>query len=493
MNRGIKRGIWLYLLLLVFEGALRKWVAPGASDALLLVRDPVVAGIYLLALINGTVPRNGFLALTFALAVASFVFAFLAGQGNIYVTLFGVRTNYFHLPLIWIMAETLDRRDVRRMGFAVLLIAIPMTLLMIAQFRAPADAWVNRGAGGGEGGQIHGAMGRIRPPGFFSFITGPMAFFPLATAFFLSFLTDKWRALSFWLIVTSGLFIALALPVSISRGVAIICGCVGAVFVAGMIIKGAFNASFFRVAFGALILVVGLSFLPVFEEARMVFMDRWNTAAAEVEGDAWGSLTERVTTGFTSPFQMMMDQPFFGRGIGMGSNVAAKLLTGGMGFLLSENEWERAMQELGPLLGLGFVGLRVALWVHLLLVSWRALRRESDLLPLLLTAAGFSPIMLQQWSQATQLGFAVFIAGITLAAVNHPPEDEDADETDDDEEEDSEDAEDEEDDGDEDADEADDRRRGKHVAPGISTAAPEATPDPISEYEKRRRRLRGLA
>ena len=36
----LKKLIWLYFLLLVFEGALRKWVAPQLSGPLLVIRAP---------------------------------------------------------------------------------------------------------------------------------------------------------------------------------------------------------------------------------------------------------------------------------------------------------------------------------------------------------------------------------------------------------------------------------------------------------------------
>ena len=35
----LKRLIWVYFILLVFEGALRKWFLPGLSTPLLIVRD----------------------------------------------------------------------------------------------------------------------------------------------------------------------------------------------------------------------------------------------------------------------------------------------------------------------------------------------------------------------------------------------------------------------------------------------------------------------
>ena len=42
MLKTIKFLLWSYLVLLIFEGALRKWVFPGAADALLIIRDPIV-------------------------------------------------------------------------------------------------------------------------------------------------------------------------------------------------------------------------------------------------------------------------------------------------------------------------------------------------------------------------------------------------------------------------------------------------------------------
>ena len=44
----IKKLIWAYFLLLLFEGALRKWFLPGLSQGLLIIRDPIVIWIYYL-------------------------------------------------------------------------------------------------------------------------------------------------------------------------------------------------------------------------------------------------------------------------------------------------------------------------------------------------------------------------------------------------------------------------------------------------------------
>ena len=48
--QSLKIAIWLYFLLWIFEGALRKWVLPSLATPLLMVRDPIAIYIILRAL-----------------------------------------------------------------------------------------------------------------------------------------------------------------------------------------------------------------------------------------------------------------------------------------------------------------------------------------------------------------------------------------------------------------------------------------------------------
>ena len=82
MEKLLKAFIWLYLVLLIFEGALRKWVMPSISDPLLVVRDPIVLAIYTMAFFTGRFPLNGFIFVTVALAVCSAVGSVLGGHTN---------------------------------------------------------------------------------------------------------------------------------------------------------------------------------------------------------------------------------------------------------------------------------------------------------------------------------------------------------------------------------------------------------------------------
>lgn len=415
MSDGIKKLIWLYLVLLFIEGALRKWVFPGAADLLLIVRDPVVLLIYALALASGRFPFNGFITALLVFAAASMAASVAAGQHNPWVMVYGLRINYLHVPLIWVMAAFLERRDVERMGSFTLLMAIPMTLVMVEQFRSPMNAPINRGVGTDELGQIFGADNRIRPPGLFSFITGPQLFLPFAAAFFLHQAAGS-RRLPWLLLLAAGVSIAVALPVSISRSAMLATGLVGLTFAAAVVVAPSRGGRLVRTVVIGALLVAALSRLTVFEEGQEVFLERWETAAVGSDGDAWQNVTNRVFGGLGQPMRAINRAPLFGAGIGVGSNVGARLLSGSVGFMLAEDEWTKIIMELGPLLGVAFIVFRIILTVWIGFVAVRALFAGGEVLPVLLFAATGAAVLIYQWAPPTLLGFAVIGSGLVLAA-----------------------------------------------------------------------------
>src|SRR5260221_11433316 len=59
--RLLKQGVWIYFLLLVFEGALRKWILPGLATPLLVIRDPVAIWLIIKSLKRGLLTVNFYL------------------------------------------------------------------------------------------------------------------------------------------------------------------------------------------------------------------------------------------------------------------------------------------------------------------------------------------------------------------------------------------------------------------------------------------------
>src|SRR5438034_3555131 len=151
--RDIRRLIYLYIFLLIIEGALRKWIIPQFSNPLLLVRDPVILAIYFLTWRAHIFPRNGFILSLAIIGILSWIVSivvldpYVPMSRILLVTAYGFRSNFLHLPLIFIFASVFDADDVRKIGWWILLGMIPMSLLMALQFHSAPDSFINRTVG----------------------------------------------------------------------------------------------------------------------------------------------------------------------------------------------------------------------------------------------------------------------------------------------------------------------------------------------------------
>src|SRR5205807_6554312 len=123
----IRQLIWLYLWLLLIEGALRKWVMPRFSNPLLLIRDPVMLGIYFYAIRAQVFPKNFWTISLWIIGVLSVlaicgspIFSILPVAAMLEVTAYGFRTDFLHLPLIFIMTSVFDEEDVKNIGWWIL-------------------------------------------------------------------------------------------------------------------------------------------------------------------------------------------------------------------------------------------------------------------------------------------------------------------------------------------------------------------------------------
>ena len=413
----IKWLIWCYFLLLIYEGALRKWILPGLANPLLIVRDPVVILIYILALSKGAFPDDGLVTWILGLGMFTFLISLVTGTGNLWVSLYGWRTDFLHLPLIFLMPKVLNAKDVRRLCIGLLITAIPMAVLVFYQFKSSPTAWINAGVGGSEGGQLDVGFGKIRPPGTFSFTNGLANYVSLVAACLLYAVIER-KYYPRWLLFSAAPAVILMVTISGSRATvsAVVVSVAFLVLVClryPSYIGGSFK--FVLLALPGLWLVMSM---PVFQEGIMVHTQRFGDAGGGVQH----GIIERTFADYLNGIYAIPDTPFFGMGLGMGTNAAAGMLGGGQRtFLLAEGEWERVVKEGGPIFGLGFLILRVVMAAYIGLICMGALGRKNPL-PLMVLSACLLPILNAQFGQPTALGFAVFGAGLCLAAVNEAVE-----------------------------------------------------------------------
>jgi hypothetical protein len=418
----LKRWIWIYFFLLIFEGTLRKWILPQFSDVLLVVRDPVVLVIYVLAIKARLFPRNGYMLTLAILALLSWLVSlvvlepYLSLKPLLLVTGFGFRSNFLHLPLIFVIGRALDAEDVKKLGHWVLIGLIPMALLLAVQFNSDPESTINRTAGLGDTQQITAGGGKIRPPGTFSFVSGVIFYAAISAAYLLYGALTR-GVYKNWLLFSAGLGLVVAIGVSGSRSVLLAVMVVLSSLLLILLVRpGAVNQFGRNLLIVVVVLLIAVR-LPVFKEGVQVLSDRFTSVAEAEETSIAGGLIARTFSGFTEGFLLIPRAPIGGYGLGIGTNGGAKFLTGRAIFLLTEGEWGRVILESGPIFGLLYLAWRTILTFHLGLFSFRQLKR-GEILPIMLYGAGFLSLLSGQFGQPTNLGFAVFVCGLCLASGN---------------------------------------------------------------------------
>lgn len=414
---GLRRLIWLYFWVLILEGALRKWFLPQFSDPLLLARDPIMILIYLQASRLRLLPRGPwmqYLAMMMAASVLLTMAQFALQMAPPLVLAYGLRCDFLHLPLIFILPQVMTTEDIRKLGRWFLLLSVPMAILMLDQFRSGPDAWINRGAGIG-GRQIESALGKIRPAGSFSFISGPVLFFSIVVAYIGFGLAGR-TVYPRWLLICSSASTVIALVVSGSRNAVLSSGIVALTVLISYALARKAAVAITRLILVGLVVAYVLGDVEELSEGTAVLRSRFMTGSGQKVNVE--ELQGRFVDSLVGPFRDISDVPLMGYGLGVGTNVGAKLIKGEMGFLLSEGEWGRILLEMGPFIGIGFILFRLALMIWLGRQSYRC-ARQGHILPLAFFAASATNILNGQWGQATTLGFACLGGGLALAAIKN--------------------------------------------------------------------------
>jgi hypothetical protein len=412
----LKRGIWLYLLLLIFEGGLRKWVFPDLATPLLLVRDPLAIWLLIIAWKRGVFVFNVYVVSIYIIAITAFFTAIFFGHGNFFVGIYGVRTLIVHFPLIFIIGNVFNYDDVLKIGKFIVWLTPPMTILLFLQFYSPQSSFVNRGVGGDvAGGGFSGALGFFRPPATFSFTNGTALFYSLSACFIFYFWLGAKQYINKTLLICATVALLISIPLSISRTLFFSILVTAFFILIAMLRRKKYILQVVIIVVLAVGSFAALSQLKLFQTATEAFTTRFSDAS-ETEGGLQGTLQKRVIQTLIGPIANSDQLPFWGYGIGMGTNVGSMLLTGKNQFLVSETEWGRLIGEMGILMGGCVILVRLILTGKIALASFRTIS-TGELLPWILTSYCIITLPQAQWAQPTALGFSVFVAGLTVASI----------------------------------------------------------------------------
>jgi ABC-type multidrug transport system fused ATPase/permease subunit len=300
------------------------------------------------------------------------------------------------------------------MGKATLYISIPMTVLVFLQFYSPQSAWVNRGVGGSlEGAGFTGTGTFSRPPGTFSFTNGNTLFYSFAAPFIIFFSLNSTK-INRIILIASIVAMIFAIPLSISRALffQVIISLFFMLLAVGRKPKNLGSILIFLLLI--VIAAMGLSRFGAFQTATEAFTDRFESAN-EAEGGLNSVFLDRYLGGMLEAIKSSSELPFFGGGLGMGTNVGSSLLTGSSTFLLSEGEWGRLIGEMGPIMGMLIIVIRVLLTIKLSILGYKKVASGNHL-PWLLLSFGLFIIPQGQWGQPTSLGFSTLVGGLIIAS-----------------------------------------------------------------------------
>jgi hypothetical protein len=421
-------------LLAIFEGSLRKYVAPQLGQYIFFIRDPFLIYAYVLATRFGLWPRNsGFFKLSVCMCVFGVALFGLQialhgfSDTRMILGVNGWRSYFLYVPLAFLIGAQFNRNDLTRFAKITLLLAVPIAVLVSLQFISPMNSPINVGIAEEKELQFKG-MGldanHIRATGPFTSTAGLQQFVVTACGFALAWvlLPASQRRFGISPLLAAVGAILTCVAFSGSRGTLVQCVLMGAVAVfIGLIGRGQAlkaKALTLPLSLGA---AAAMLYPIVFPTGFAAFMNRWNSAAIN-ESHIEAGLFGRALYGFIDFFRLFDVAPLFGFGLGYGSNASIQLRATVDGVRPGdyvETDFARHMVDLGPLFGVGYIVFRLALVVWLSRRVLLATRSVSDPLPMMLLGyAGYTLLLGQISGNGSINVYGWLFTGLCIAATD---------------------------------------------------------------------------
>lgn len=367
------------LVLVVIEGALRKWVLPQASDVVYFLKDFVLLGAYLRYYVfpsseQKLTIKNNLLSTFVFLASGWCLFqAFNPSLGSPLVGIFGLKVYLFYIPLMW-MLPNLFQSELELYQFLrnYMVLAIPVGILGIFQFLSPADSPINVYAPGDvKNVATFGVNTLVRITGTFSYIGSYGVYLIVCFGLLIPLIAAKqsywWKCIN----ILSLLLVVINSLMNGSRSV---------VFALGLFLLGYFGIKVITLSSSSLrfiqqfllpTIVIAMAASIWFQPALETFMLR-TTINKDVGG--------RIAATFQEPMWFLQYKELDGYGTGATHQATQSLrrvlnLPPGESVpLVYEPEPGRIMLELGPIGFFFWYLLRLSIVIYLWLVFWKLKR-----------------------------------------------------------------------------------------------------------------------
>ena len=388
------------LLIVVFEGAIRKWVASSTTLPLILMRDLLALGLIVYAWWGGHLRRYAKVSLVLlawsCCVIAWGLMQLVAGESSPVVFVIGLR---FWLLYIWFAvaaASTLNEADYRAAVRAAVLVMIVLAPLAVLQYYSPPGATINRQLEGDESLIFVVVAGVVRTTGTFSFTSGYSTYLILVAPLIFGVLGARKRTVAhrIFALVVFGAFLTASV-VSGSRTAVISSGfMLGAYLVARFLFAKTRDKP---AALGAALMALALvgAFAFFLSDAVQVTQQRFQDAAGAED------FTDRVLSIFVGEPYVLGNTTWLGHGIGAGSNLATSLgRADPENFGLAESETGRIVLE-GGVLGFAFIALKVLVLLAGMAYSVRLSVVRHTAFPVLMWLA--SVIAIMSWQAIGQL------------------------------------------------------------------------------------------
>jgi hypothetical protein len=349
-------------VLLVFEGALRKWALPSAQAQIYLVKDVILLGVYLGFVLDAR--RNQPVLRGVASIKVVLLLAFTFGcfevlnpnSPSLLVGLTGVKTYFLYAPIAFILPYAFKSREhLFHMIRRYLVLAIPVALLGFMQVAAGPDSFLNTYVSHTEDPATLAHFGHeniVRTSATFSYISGYTAFLT-----FVAFLAIGYSLANGWRIKNN---IVPILTLTLVVGAMFTTGSRAPLYTlvaTGPVILGlAASGRVLRIQ-----TAVRLCFLlPIIALVALNLSPRAFDAFTQRATEASDTAVDRLLSPVNQTIQALSDAPALGIGIGA-THPSALTIMGTqqpwwLGDLLLEDEAARVTVELG-LIGLMLIYL----------------------------------------------------------------------------------------------------------------------------------------